>query len=236
VPPGSEIHIWTIRLEAPPDLVSYSYSVLSQDERDRIANYRFEHLRLIHTLARGSLRFLLSSYTEIPPAEIGFLYSAKGKPSMKDGGPLQFNVSHSGNLAVFAFATSGELGVDVEQIRSIPDLEQIAANCFCGEEAAELMSLAPEERRRAFFVCWTRKEAFLKATGDGLSTPLDSFRVSLLEHEPVRLIHPGGWTLQHIDPAPGAVGAVAYHGAPQALCIHSLISAGMVARSRRPLG
>ena len=102
---------------------------------------------------------------------------------------MRFNISHSGGLAVFAFTLDCEVGVDVEEIRELKDLAEIAARFFCAEETAELMSLPADQRTAAFFRCWTRKEAYIKAIGDGLSAPLDGFAVTLGRDEPARLIH-----------------------------------------------
>ncbi|MDP9051403.1 MAG: 4'-phosphopantetheinyl transferase superfamily protein [Acidobacteriota bacterium] len=142
-----------------------------------------------------------------------FNYGPKGKPSLA-GDPIHFNVSHSENRALFAFCTTTALSVDVEAVRPLPDMLQVARSTFSISELKALEALAPEIQYQAFFRCWTRKEAFVKALGDGLSYPLERFSVSL--DEPAHLIHVDGepaassqWTLQYLTPHDGFVGAIA---------------------------
>ena len=134
-----------------------------------------------------------------------------------------FNMAHSGNLALYAFTTDCEIGVDVEEFREIPEMAQVASHYFSEAEAAQLLSIGSEmAAREAFFRCWTRKEAYIKAVGDGLYLPLDQFQVTLEPDAPAKFIHIGNdsaaaaeWTLQHLDPAPNHFGALAYHAAPR---------------------
>src|SRR5262249_7275622 len=139
--------------------------------------------------ARGALRYLLGHYLHCDPAKVSLVYGLKGKPAVESPSSLQFNMTHSGDLAVIAFTVHREIGVDVEQIRPLADMQQIANRFFCTEEATEIMSAPQTERERAFFLCWTRKEAYIKATGDGLSAPLGSFRVTVQHDRPARFIH-----------------------------------------------
>ena len=143
---------------------------------------------------------------------------------------VQFNLSNSGELVVYAFAIDCELGVDVEQVRRMTDLKQIASRYFCEAEASELMSInGGQTRQEAFYRCWTRKEAYIKAIGSGLILPLDQFQVTLLPDDAPRFVHIGEnekaakeWTLQHFNPAPGYIGALAYHAAARNIVFHKL--------------
>lgn len=218
---GPPILVQAIRIQPDPRAEAQLLPLLDSAERDRAARFRFDHLRSRFILARGSLRLLLSAHTGISPASIPFRYGPKGKPSLGVPSPIHFNVSHSGDLALFAFARELEIGIDVEQIRPISDMQQIAQRFFAPDEAANLLSLQTELRIEAFFRCWCRKEAVLKATGDGLSTPLDSFSVSLLPDQPAALLRmpPGGgaWSLHDVPAAPGYSAALAYCAAPHTL-------------------
>jgi len=139
-------------------------------------------------------------------------------------GRIRFNSSHSGALALVAVTLDCELGVDIEQFRPMPDLQEIAARFFCAGEEAELMSVAPALREPAFFRCWTRKEAYIKAIGDGLSAPLDGFAVTLKAGAPARMIQLGGdataaaaWTLHDLEIQSGYAAALAYRDRPRAV-------------------
>ncbi len=166
-----------------------------------------EHLRTSFTLARGALRLLLARAAGEPAAALRFTYGEKGKPSLAAAGRIRFNLSHSGGLALVAITLDCELGVDIEKIRPMPDLQDVARRFFSIREAA-------------FFRCWTRKEAYIKTIGDGLSAPLDGFAVSLRPDEPARLIHLNGdaaaaraWSLHDLEIDPGYAAALAYRDA-----------------------
>jgi 4'-phosphopantetheinyl transferase len=218
------VHVWPVSIQAPDSIVEQFQRLLAPDEADRAAKFRFHQLRTAYILGRGALRILLGRYLNSPPQDLTFRYGSKGKPTLDAPGPLQFNASHSGDLALFAFTMDCEIGVDVEAIRPMPDIENIARRFFCAEETVELMSLPAGQREHAFFLCWTRKEAYIKATGEGLSTPLDAFRVTLRPSEPAGMIQLAGdpiaarrWTLHDLPPAPGYAAAVAYRDAPRPL-------------------
>jgi 4'-phosphopantetheinyl transferase len=197
--------------------VSRFEELLAPDEKRRADGFRFDRLRDSFVIARGALRTILGYYLGTSPALIRFAYGASGKPVLDPNSALRFNTSHSGDLAIFAVTLGCDLGVDVEQVRVVKDMQQIADRFFCSEEAAELMSLSDAEREHAFFLCWTRKEAYIKATGEGLSAKLDSFRVSLLPSQSAAMIHIGGsmesarqWTLHHLEPASTYLATLAY--------------------------
>ncbi|MBZ5607013.1 MAG: 4'-phosphopantetheinyl transferase superfamily protein [Acidobacteriia bacterium] len=154
------------------------------------------------------------------------MYGPKGKPALVTPAGVSFNTSHSGGLAVFAFTPGCELGVDLERIRPLPDLQDVAQRFFCSEETSDLLALPAGQQERAFFLCWTRKEAYIKATGDGLSVPLDAFRVELRPGEAARFIHVAhdvkaakAWTLHDLDFGPDYAAALAYQDAERPLTV-----------------
>lgn len=204
---GSEISPWDLE------------DLLSDDEISRANRFHFEKDRKQFVVSRGILRTLLGNYLDCQPNKLSLLYSPYGKPFIENNEGLRFNLAHSQDVAVFGFSIKREIGVDVEQIRQISDMEVLAARFFCQEETAKLMRLLPSERYSAFFRCWTRKEAYIKGLGKGLGIDLDQFEVSLSPGEPAALLRslPGFadvslWHLQEIPVEPGYVGAVAVEG------------------------
>jgi 4'-phosphopantetheinyl transferase len=195
---------------------------LSPDERRRAAAFHFERDRRRFAAARGILRELLGRYLGVDSSALVFVYGSHGKPALASPWEgLRFNVSHSGGLALFAFATGQDVGVDIEQERPLPEMDSIAERHFSPLENAALQLLAEPERRRAFFRCWTRKEAFIKAIGDGLSHALDSFDVTVAASEPARLLRVAGepdasrrFRLEGLEPAHGFAAALAALGRP----------------------
>lgn len=213
-------HIWSLHLTAPGEVIDIFASLLSADERERRRRLIEGRVRERFTVARGGLRILLGRYLAREPAAIEFVYGKRGKPALADPEPrMYFNLAHSQDLAVYAFTADRELGIDLECLQRIPEIMQIARRFFAREEADVLEALPADERVRSFYRAWTRKEAYVKAVGDGLHTPLDSFCVSLRPEEPARLVTLNGstlaastWQLHHLDPAPGYLGALAYSG------------------------
>jgi 4'-phosphopantetheinyl transferase len=215
--------VWRVALDHPPVETAALRRVLSGTERRRADQFRFEHDRLRYEAARGALRIMLGRYLATDPALVVFAYGPRGKPRLEGHAGLHFNVSHSGGLALLAFARR-PLGIDVEHERDLPDAGEIAERFFSPREAERLRALPPSERRAAFFRCWTRKEAWIKATGEGLAQPLDSFDVSFATGEPPGLERVAGqpgeaerWWLADLRPAPGWAGALAMRGEPSAL-------------------
>lgn len=213
----SHIDIWYLRVEAPDAELNRFREFLSDDEKARAQRFRFEHLQRKFTICRGVLRLLLGRYLNVPPQAIAFQYTSTGKPKLAVDFGIHFNVSHSGEVALFAFARDCELGVDVEQVRPLPEMLSIAERFFSAEEVTELVGTPDDERQRAFFRCWTRKEAYIKATGEGLSAPLDQFAVSFRDGEAARFLNLQGntkaaseWILYDIPLADDYVGALAY--------------------------
>jgi 4'-phosphopantetheinyl transferase len=186
-------------------------------------------LRISFEVSHGVLRILLAQYLGCRPRELAFTLGPRGKPALCGNSQLRFNMAHSGGLAVCAFSLGFEIGVDIEEVKDIHDFDQIAERYFCREEASQLLSIAGEKQRgEAFYRCWTRKESYLKAIGDGLSVPLDRFQVTLLSGSPARFIHIGydasaalTWALHHLEPVPGYVGALAYQASARTIELHS---------------
>jgi 4'-phosphopantetheinyl transferase len=177
--PVDRVDVWRVSLDASLKAES-SPNILSPDEIARAGRFHFDKDRNRFTRCRSALRTLLASYLAIPASEISFQYSDGGKPRlMTERNPqaLEFNVSHSGNLALIAVGSKYRLGVDIEKIRDDVDTTALAERFFSPRERTELQALPDHRRVAGFFACWTRKEAFLKATGDGLCFPLSGFSV-----------------------------------------------------------
>jgi 4'-phosphopantetheinyl transferase len=214
---GRNVEIWPVRIDAADAVAERFELYLGSDEKHHAARFRFDELRRSFVIARGALRILLGHYVNVSPTSIEFKYGSRGKPALAGPACVEFNVSHSGGLALFAFTIGCNLGVDVEQIRTLNDSQRIADRFFCSDEAIELMSLTTNQRETAFYLCWTRKEAYIKATGNGLSAPLDSFRVTLRPGEPARFLRLGQdnnsaamWRLLDLQLAPNYAAALAY--------------------------
>jgi 4'-phosphopantetheinyl transferase len=210
-------------------VVAQFVQLLGEEEARRASRFRFNHLRNSFVITHGALRCLLGRYLNRGPSRICFVYGDKGKPGVPDGN-LEFNLTHSEGMAAVAFTADCQLGIDVEHIRSLDDMQQIADRYFSPEEAAELMLLPANEREHGFFRCWTRKEAYIKAVGDGLSCALDSFRVTLLPDAPPRLVHIAGdkvaadmWTLHDLRLAPDYAAALAYRDRQRSLSIFPIV-------------
>jgi len=195
---------------------------LSNDEWERADRFVFQRDRRYFVVARGILRDILSRYLDCQPREIRFHHEPDGKPEIgfPGGSPrLEFNLSHSSGLLVLAVALGRQVGVDVELIRPLPDLDQIASYSFSNYERDILAKLTPEEKLPGFFRCWTRKEAYLKARGTGLLIPLDSFDMSLAPDNPIRMISnrldPSEvlrWSFYNFNPEEGYIGALVIEG------------------------
>lgn len=220
---AKEVHVWRGSLDQAPTIVERFAQLLSEDEHARARRFHFETDRQHFIVARGCLRMLISRYTGIPPEEIQFSYGTHGKPQLVSStaqvGPFNFNLAHSGGLALYAFTQVGEIGVDVELIRRDFTGDEIAQRFFSTAECDCLTQLPKGSRHQAFFNCWTRKEAFIKAMGSGLSLPLDQFDVTLSPAEPAQLLQTrwdeseaARWSLQAIDVGPDYAAAVAVAG------------------------
>ncbi|HLF24976.1 MAG TPA: 4'-phosphopantetheinyl transferase superfamily protein [Anaerolineae bacterium] len=219
---GRELHVWRIRLEGSAAARPQLAHTLSADEHRRAARFYFEKDRRHFIASRGALRCLLSRYLHIPPERLQFRYGAHGKPALapeRGGDALHFNVSHSHGLALCAFAYAQDIGVDLEYVHPLDDLEPIAQRFFSAYESSRLLALLPAQRLEAFYNCWTRKEAYIKACGAGLAYALNRFDVSLAPGEPAQILSIDGsaskaarWFLQALTPAPDYAAAVAVEG------------------------
>jgi 4'-phosphopantetheinyl transferase len=212
---GAGIEVVVKRLDASPEAVRALHGALSHTEQQRAQRYRAERDRRRFIAARAHLRQLLAERLGVGPEAVELVYGRNGKPGLAFS-DWRFNVSHCDDVAVFAFTRGHDLGIDIEAVRAVPEGERIAARFFSSAENAVYRALEPHEKAQAFFNCWTRKEAFVKALGDGLSMPLDRFDVTLAPGEPARLLRfgdlPGedaGWRLESFSPLPGFVAAVA---------------------------
>lgn len=215
-----EVRVWCARLDWPGDIGRFESS-LSADEKQRAGQFRFDRDRKRFVVRRAALRAVLAESLGVPPHTLRFSYGTHGKPDLSaacNPRRLRFNASHSQDLAVVALAVDRDVGVDVERLKPLDDYEAVARRHFTEGENRALLGVAPSERLHAFFNCWTRKEAFVKARGEGLSLPLDAFEVSLAPDEPAGLLSCAQagererWSLDSFDPAPGFVGAVAAAG------------------------
>jgi 4'-phosphopantetheinyl transferase len=211
-----EIHVWRFALDAPDERRESLWRTLAEEERKRARRFYQERHRRRFAIGRGVLRVLLGRYLQKPPGRIQFRYGMHGKPVLEEGGDLHFNLSHSGDAGLLALTRGQEIGIDLEQVRSRDHLEELAQRFFAPAEVAALAAVAPADKELAFFQCWTRKEAFLKAGGEGLARPLDSFCVSLGPGELARLLAVEGdteeaarWSLRTLTPWPDFVACVA---------------------------
>jgi len=211
----AEIHVCAVALAASPVCIAKLEGVLSPEERQRARRFRTAELTQAFVAGRGILRTILGGCLHLPPSDVPLEYGERGKPRIRGGGRLRFNLSHSGGQALYALAVDCEVGVDLERIRPMPDCESIAERFFSAAEQRDLRSAPPRQREAAFFTCWTRKEAYIKAVGDGLSLPLDSFRVSLLPSEPPTLDARGDsqeWSLFDVSPGQSYAAALVAEG------------------------
>jgi 4'-phosphopantetheinyl transferase len=228
---NGRVGVWTVRLEASEPCFERARALLSTDEAARASRLHFDRHRKAFVLGRAALRVLLGELLGQAPQDIQFLYGPKGKPELAGSSSwLCFNASNSGDLAAYAFTRGCPVGIDIEHSRLIPEIQDIARRFFAADEVAELMNLPEAERLNGFYRCWTRKEAYIKAVGDGLSLPLDSFRVSLRPDEPARMLHLGGntdaaegWSMHAFTPAPDYFGAVVYPDHARPIEFHPLL-------------
>jgi 4'-phosphopantetheinyl transferase len=217
-----EIHVWRVSVGAAMRQIGFLLDALTQDEREKAGRFRFHKDRHQSVVARGALRDILSRYLNTPPGDLRFSYGPHGKPRLERGvrgKHLEFNLSHSHGLILVAVSAARQVGVDIERIRPGSDWEQIAERFFSPREAATLRALPVDQRTEAFFCCWTRKEAYIKAIGEGLSIKLSRFDVSVTPGEPAKLLRsvedPEAtlrWSLMEVIPAPWYAGAVAAEG------------------------
>ena len=216
------VQVWSESQNQPAQLIREFHGILSEDEASRAARFKFEKDRNHFIVARGMLRRLLGGFLKIAPSEVRFRYSKYDKPSLAEGfesSQLKFNISHSGGRVLLAFAAGRELGIDIEQVRPDFATEEIAERFFSRYEIEQLRSLPKSVQAEAFFNCWTRKEAYIKAIGEGLSCPLDKFDVTLAPGEPARLLATrtegqvaSKWSMRNLDGGEGFKAAIVVEG------------------------
>lgn len=223
----NQIHVWRAWLTIAPDWENQYFTTLNVDERARAERFRFPIHRSQFIVGRGILRQLLGKYLRQAPKKIEFEYGDQGKPFLKNSkdDSLQFNLSHSGDQAVFAFAKNIIFGVDVEIINPEIELAVIAPRFFSKNENKKLFALPGEKQVEAFFNCWTRKEAFIKALGGGLSIPLDKFEMSLLPNEKPQLLaidptlgNVNKWSVFSFLPEENSIAALAVNQSEVQVC------------------
>jgi 4'-phosphopantetheinyl transferase len=220
--PEDEVQLWRVDLEAIRADESRWQEVLSSDESACASRFHFPADRQRFVASRALLRTILGGYLETDPKRLIFSYSKKEKPSLGPdhaSGGLTFNISHSTEIALFAFTRRREIGVDVEKIRCDFDVEPIANRFFSAHEQEQLAALPNEKKFEAFFRCWTRKEAYIKATGEGLSLPLHQFDVSIVAEDSNALLstrpdhsEAALWSLREIPAGTGHVAALCVRG------------------------
>jgi len=212
--------VMAARLDTRDEAVREAAAWLSQAERLRAARFVRECDRRRFVAARALLRELIGERLGLRPEKVELVYGERGKPALaprQAESGLRFNLSHCDDVAVYAFVPGREIGVDVQALRPLPDADDVAARFFSPREYEAYRSLEPRLQPLGFFNCWTRKEAFIKALGDGLYCPLDCFDVSLAPGEPARILRVGttpgercGWCTESFSPAAGFVAAVVY--------------------------
>ena len=217
-----EVHVRIASLDRRESELRFFESILAEAEINRANRFRFHKDRERFVAGRGLLRMILSSYVGMPANEIIFTYGCHGKPGLRrqDGRPaIEFNLAHSAGTAIYAITRDRPVGVDIELVNHEFPIESVAERFFSKVEVAALRSLPQDMQRIAFFKCWTRKEAFIKALGDGLSCPLSDFDVSLMPGQPARLLHVRGaseeasrWYMEDIESVAGYAAAIVFSG------------------------
>lgn len=219
---SGEVHVWRIMLDQPAGREKRLLNTLQPDERTRANRFHFEKDRRHFAVAHGFLRILLGRYLDTDPVQLRFCLGTYGKPAL-DGehrqNRLRFNISHSHGVALYAITNDRDIGVDVEYMRADFTNEEIARRFFSSAEVKAFCALPPDEKVTAFFRCWTRKEAYIKATGRGLSQPLDGFDVTLAPGERAELLRADDasqpaarWSLCDLQVGPDYAAALAVDG------------------------
>jgi 4'-phosphopantetheinyl transferase len=222
-----EVHLWRIDLEQPAEVLDRLGAFLSQDERARAARFHIEYLRRRYVIARSCLRTILAFYTHLRPQDLILDTLPYGKPILggeQRSSQICFNLAHSHALALAAVTLKRRIGVDLEFQRRLADLSQVASRYFSQDEWEVFRRIEPEQQHAAFYTCWTRKEAFIKAIGDGLSYPLDQFSVAFAPGESPRILHiksatqaASRWSMHSLQPGNGYIAALAVEGIDQHL-------------------
>jgi 4'-phosphopantetheinyl transferase len=216
----AQVHVWAAVLDQSHELRPAFTRILSSDEIERARRFQFARDRASFTSSRTMLRCVLGHYLRIGPAEVRFEYSPSGKPAVANetpGPPLHFNLSQSDGLTLLALTRACPLGIDVERINEVEDLDSVAGHFFSPYENAALRALPRRDKIEAFYDLWTRKEARLKATGEGIAHSLKRTEVLFpnegrteVKEARRQTVSLTGWTLQQLEPAAGFKAALAY--------------------------
>lgn len=216
------VHVWAVCLDVAPTVQAQLVRLLSAAESQRAARYHFQLHRKRFIAGRGLLRLLLGRYLNCSPADLDFVYGPSGKPALAPavvGEPLEFNLAHSEHLALIAVSRGAPLGVDIEKVRSLPEAHDLVRRFFSPREAALFAQLPDPQKEAAFFNLWTRKEAWLKGTGEGIARYLAQVEVAFLSDEPAELLSLPAtlargqhWRLYNLVPAAGFAAALAVAG------------------------
>lgn len=227
---NDEVQVWSVDLDQPSSRVGELFHFLSPDEQQRASRFQIEQKRLENVVGRATLRRLLGKFLALDPAALVFNYTSRGKPELAGAlaGKLHFSVSHSGGLALIAVTRLCPIGVDVEHVRPRRYDIEVARRFFTTRESTVLESLPEADRPAAFFNLWTRKEAWLKATGVGIAESMNRVELSFLPGEPAHILsvadapdEAGKWTLAGLNPATGFIGALAVRARDlNVLCRH----------------
>ncbi|MGJ5675152.1 MAG: 4'-phosphopantetheinyl transferase HetI [Nostochopsis sp.] len=205
-----DVHIWQIELKRPESELQVLQTTLSSDEIARAQRFYFEQHRQRFIAGRGILRRILGRYLGVEPQAVQFTYELRGKPVLADS-RLSFNLSHSEDLALCGVSRNRKIGIDVEHMRSVSDVEALAERFFAPREYEVVRSLPPEQQQQVFFRYWTCKEAYLKAIGVGI-VQLEKVEISLTLEQPAKLITEQEWSLIELTPGDNYLGAVAIAG------------------------
>lgn len=216
--PG-EVHLWLVSVTAMEERLDDFYRLLSKDESAKVGRFHFVKDQKQYIVARGVLRIILSHYCLIEPEVHQFGYNQYGKPFLIDNDWLRFNISHSGDRVLFGFSLNLELGVDIEYDKPFESAHEIVERFFSTQEKTQFRSLPDHMKNLSFLKCWTRKEAYIKALGMGMSLPLDAFSVSFIPGKPACLLETGHdmqakdrWTIKEVNVGNGYVAAVSVEG------------------------
>jgi len=218
----NNVHIWNVEANFTENQIESFIDFLSFDEKKRASKFKFPKDRQVFVVARGMLRYLSGFYLKEHPKTIEFKYSEYGRPSFLQDFRINFNVSHSGNRIIIGFSKEQIIGVDIEKIKSDFAPLDLAKNFFSTEEVKALSQTKEPEMFQAFYRCWTRKESFIKAVGEGLSYPLDSFAVTMDDDHKARFLKIDNtkdskkdWRLHSFVPAEGYIAAITTDGHPK---------------------
>jgi 4'-phosphopantetheinyl transferase len=211
------VHVWATNLDLSASALQSFANTLSPNESERASRFHFERDRNRYIAGRGLLRTVLGKYLQLSPVEVPLVYGPNGKPLLQTAGSrttIHFNLAHSQNLALLAVTNAGQIGIDVEAVRPLSDAHELVDRFFSTHESAAFESVPEAQKPAAFFNLWTRKEAWLKATGEGIGHLLNKVEVSFLPGEPAKLLNlphnsTSRWTLTDLVPASGFAAALA---------------------------